>query len=142
MLQAFATPRNRTVSVLLLVACGLLALAAARLGISDNPPGIVLAFLSIAAFFAALAHGWRRARPFWLLACGALASLVVLSALTILFDISAAKTEPGGPWASVLRALSRVCMVAAMACPSALLVGAVGGIVALVRTGRRPHTAA
>ena len=142
MLQAFATPHNRTVSVLLLVACGLLAIAAARLGISDNPPGILLAFLSIAAFVAALVHPWRRARPFWLLAGGSLAALAVLTALTILFDILGTKMGPGGLLAGVLHALSGGCMLAAMVCPSAVMVGAVGGLVMFVRERFRSNTAA
>ncbi len=142
MLQAFATPHNRTVSVLLLAACGLLAIAAARLGISDNPPGILLAFLSIAAFVAALVHHWRRARPFGLLAGGSLAALAVLMALAILFDISAPKVGPGGLLVGVLHVLSRGCLLAAMACPSALMVGVVGGLVMLVRERHRSNTAA
>jgi hypothetical protein len=141
-LQAFATPRNRTVSALLLVSCGLLAIAAARLGISDNPPGIVVAFLSIAAFVTALVHSWRRARPFWLLAGGSLAALAVLSVFTIAFDILATKVGPGGFLAGVLHALSFGCMLAAMVCPSALVVGAVGGLVMLVRERLRSNTAA
>jgi len=142
MLRAFATPRDRTVSVILLVACGLLAIAAAWTGISDNPPGILLAFVSIAALVTAFTHHWRRARPFGILAGGALAALVVLFVLTILFDISAKKMSPGGLPAGVLRALSIGCMLAAMACPSALVVGSVGGLVMLVRGRVRSGTAA
>ena len=142
MLHAFATPHNRTVSVLVLVACGLLAIAAARLGISDNPPGIVVAFLSIAAFVTALVHRWRRARPFWLLAGGSLAALVVLALLAILFGILSNKLGPGGLLAGVVGVLSGGCMLAAMVCPSALVVGAVGGLVMLVRERLRSNTAA
>ena len=142
MLQAFATPHNRTVSVLLLLACGLLAIAAAGLGISDNPPGILLAFLSIAALVAALVHPWRRARPFWLLAGGSLAALVVLMALAILSDILAGKVAPGGFLVAALRVLSGGCMLAAMVCPSALVVGAVGGLVVFIRERSRSNTAA
>ena len=142
MLQAFATPHNRTVSVLLLVACGLLAIAAARLGIIDNPPGIILALLSIAAFVTALVHHWRRARPFGLLAGGSLAALAVLMALAILSDILATKVGPGGLLVGVLHVLSRGCMLAAIVCPSALVVGAVGGLVMLVRGRHRSNTAA
>jgi hypothetical protein len=141
-LQAFATPHNRMVSVLLLVACGLLAMAAARLGIIDNPPGIVLAFLSIAAFVTALVHHWRRARPFGLLAGGSLAALVVLGLLAVLFGILSNKLGPGGLLASVLGALSGGCMLAAMVCPSALMVGVVGGLLMLVRERVRLNMAA
>ena len=142
MLQAFATPHNRTVSVLLLVVCGLLAIAAARLGISDNPPGIILALLSIAALVTALVHHWRRARPFGLLAGGSLAALVVLALLAILFAILSDKLGQGGLLAGVLGALSGGCMLAAMICPSAFMVGVVGGLLMLVRERVRLNTAA
>jgi hypothetical protein len=142
MLQAFATPHNRTVSVLLLVACGLLAIAAARLGITDNPPGILLGFLSIAAFVTALVHPWRSARRFWLLAGGSLAALAVLILLCALFVTLAKKWGPGGVLFGVLDALSGGCLLAAVVCPPAFMVGVVGGLVMLARERHRTNTAA
>jgi hypothetical protein len=142
MLQAFATPHNRTVSVLLLVACGLLAVAAATLGIIDNLPGIVLAFLSIAAFVTVLVHPWRSPRRFWILAGGSLAAFAVLVLLCALFVILAKKCGPGGVLFGVLDALSGVCMVAAGVCPSPFMVGVVGGLVMLARERHRTKTAA
>ena len=38
MLEAFSTPRNRNRTVILFAICGMLAVAAAAVGISDNPP--------------------------------------------------------------------------------------------------------
>jgi len=141
-LRAFATPHHRRVSVVLLVACGLLATGAARLGLTDNPPGIVLAFLSVAVFVTVLVHPWRSARRFWLLAGGSLAALAVLMALAILSDILAARVGPGGLLVGALHVLSSGCMLAAMVFPSTLVVGAVGGLVMLVRGRHRSNTAA
>jgi len=38
MIAAFSTPYNRTRTFILLTVCGLLAIAAAAVGIDDNPP--------------------------------------------------------------------------------------------------------
>jgi hypothetical protein len=141
-LRAFAAPYNRTLSVLLLVACGLLAAGAAKLGISDNPPGILLAFLSIAAFVTALVHPWRSARPFGLLAGGSLAAFAILVLLCALFDTLAKRWGPGGLLFGVLHALYGACLLGVMVCPSAFVVGAVGGLVMLARERHRSNTAA
>ena len=78
--------------------------------------------------------GWRLS--------AAPAALVVLMALAILSDILAPKVGPGGLLVAVLHVLSRGCMLAAMVCPSALMVGAVGGLVMFVRERFRSNTAA
>jgi uncharacterized membrane protein YccC len=56
MIAAFSTPRNRIKTFILLAICGLLAIAAAAVGIDDNPPGILLAFLAATAFVLAFVH--------------------------------------------------------------------------------------
>ncbi len=45
MIDAFSIPRNRIKALILLVVCGLLTIAAAAVGVDDNPPGILLAYL-------------------------------------------------------------------------------------------------
>jgi hypothetical protein len=57
-LEALSTPHNRTVSFVLLFVCGLSAIASGVVGISDNPPGILLAFLAAAAFVLGFVHPW------------------------------------------------------------------------------------
>jgi uncharacterized membrane protein (UPF0136 family) len=67
MIAAFSTPYNRTRTFILLAVCGLLAIAAAAIGIDDNPPGVLLAFLAATAFVLAFVHPWRTARKFMFL---------------------------------------------------------------------------
>ena len=64
MINAFSTLGNRGKTFVLLVICGLLAIAATIVGINDNLPGILLAFLAAVAFVLAFAHPWRSARKF------------------------------------------------------------------------------
>jgi hypothetical protein len=63
-MDAFSTPQNRIKTFILLFVCGLLAIAAAVLGIDDNPPGILLAFLAALALILAFVHPWRTEREF------------------------------------------------------------------------------
>jgi hypothetical protein len=53
MLEAISTPRNRFWTLIFLIVCGVSAIAAGVVGISDNPRGILLAFLSAAALILA-----------------------------------------------------------------------------------------
>lgn len=59
MLQAFSSPRDRRRSAVLAAGGLALAVAAAVAGISDNPPGLILALLAVAALTLALTHPWR-----------------------------------------------------------------------------------
>ena len=47
MTNAFSTPHNRKMTLILLAICGLLAIAAVAVGIDDNLPGIILPFLRL-----------------------------------------------------------------------------------------------
>ena len=67
MIGALSTPQNRIKTLILLVICGLLAIAAAAVGIDDNLPGILLAYLAATAFVLAFVHPWRSARKFMFL---------------------------------------------------------------------------
>lgn len=64
---AFLTLGNRNKMFALLTLCGLFTIGAAVLGIDDNPPGILFAYLAAFAFVLAFAHPWQTARPFVLL---------------------------------------------------------------------------
>ena len=64
MTSAFSTPHNRTITLILLAICGLLAITAAVVGIDDNLPGILQAFLAATAFVLAFVHPWRTTKKF------------------------------------------------------------------------------
>ena len=64
MIVALSTPRNRKVTVVFLAIAAALAAAAGLVGISDNPPGILLAYGAAAALVLAFVHPWRTSRQF------------------------------------------------------------------------------
>ena len=88
MIGALSTPHNRIRTLIFFVTCGLSAIAAAAVGIDDNPPGILLALLAATAFVLAFVHPWRTSRQFRSpLYTSALGS-VVFGLLHIVFDVN------------------------------------------------------
>jgi uncharacterized membrane protein (UPF0136 family) len=73
-------------TLILLAICGLLAIAALVVGIDDNLPGILLAFIAATAFFLAFVHPWRTARKFMLLLLASILGFVLFIILNIILD--------------------------------------------------------
>jgi hypothetical protein len=139
MLQAFATPRNRRRTLILLVACGALATAAAVIGIDDNLPGILVAYLAVVVLILAFVHPARTEAPYRLLVWGSLAGGMVAAFLHEGFEALA-----HGPLHSgVLHALSGglaggFFLLAVLVAPPAFVVGCVGALVMAVHKRRHP----
>ena len=58
MLEAFSTPRNKNRTFILLGISAVLVAAAAIVGISDNPAGLIMAYLSATSLVVAFVHPW------------------------------------------------------------------------------------
>ena len=115
---------------LTLLACAAVLLGAALVvGISDNPPGVLLAFLSSIALVTALAVGLRTKRQFEILL---LASLLLFVGAAVLHNVfEAAASVAGAAW---LKAAGEVIgvtffLVAIFLCPAGIVVGLIGLIV-------------
>lgn len=136
MWEAFSTPnRNRTWMALGISA--VLALASAVVGISDNIPGIALAYLAALAFVVAFAHPWRESKQFLRLMYASVVGLVVLVLLHNLFDALAGNLEGFG--SDLVGGASALFFVAAtMICPAGFVVGAIGAAVRFSHE-RRSH---
>lgn len=139
MINALSTPRNRLRTLILLGICGLLAIAAASVGISDNPPGILLAFLAATAFVLAFVHPWRTSRQLRRLLY---ASLLGFALFVILNELFEAFFEPAGLHATNPGALDHVLNGLALAVfflsAAGIIVGVVGSVTMFVRGRRRP----
>lgn len=139
MIDAFSTPHNRIKTLILLVICGLSAIAAAAVGIDDNPPGILLAFLAATAFVLAFVHPWRTARQFRFLL---LASVLGLALFVILNNVFAAVAHNSATTAALQNLLQGLAvaafLLATLICPAAFIVGAVGSVAMFIRSRRRP----
>ena len=77
MIDALSTLHNRTRTIILLVICGLSAIASTFIGIDDNPPGGLLALLATVALILAFAHPWRTARKFMFLLLASVLGIVL-----------------------------------------------------------------
>ena len=139
MIAAFSTPYNRTRTFILLAVCGLLAIAAAAVGIDDNPPGILLAFLAATAFVLAFVHPWRTAKKFVLLLLASVLGFVLYIALNIVLDTAAQDPATVGALQDLLQSpvAAALSVIIAILCPAAFIVGAVGSIAMFMRNRRR-----
>ena len=140
MIDAFSTPRNRITTFILLAICGLLAIAAVAVGIDDNPPGILLAFLAATAFVLAFAHSWRTARKFMFLLLASVLGFVLFIILNIILDSVAQNPATSGALQDLIQspAINALNLIVAMICPAAFIVGAVGSVAMFIRNRRQP----
>lgn len=140
MSAAFSPPGNRNKSFILLAICVLLAMAAAAVGIDDNPPGILLAFLSATAFVLAFVHPWRTARKFMILLLASVLGFVLYIILNIILDTAAQDPATAGGLQDLLQSpvVNATSIIIAMVCAAAFIVGAVGSVAMFVRNRRRP----
>lgn len=137
-MDAFSTPRNRIKTLMLLAICGLSVIAAAAVGINDNPPGILLAFLAATAFVLAIVHPWRTARQFRFLLYASLLGLALFVLLNNVFAAVAHNSATTGALQILMQGLAVAAFfLATLICPAAFIVGAVGSVVLFIRSRRR-----
>ena len=138
MLQAMATPRDRTRTLIFLAICGAAAIAAALVGISDNPPGILLALAAAAALVLALVHPWRTPKQFGRLLLASLLGFVLFAVLHNVFEALAGVAEHVAVLHGLLEGLGAAAFIlATLVCPAAFLVSLVALVVVLIRNRRR-----
>jgi uncharacterized membrane protein len=139
MIDAFSTPRNRIKTVILLVVCGLSAIASVVVGIDDNPPGILLALLAATAFVLAFAHPWRTVRKFMFLLLASVLGFVLFIILNIIFDSIAQNPTTSSALQDLIQspAFEALNLIIAMICPAAFIVGAVGSVTMFIRNRRQ-----
>jgi hypothetical protein len=139
LIDAFSTPPNRIKSLILLVICGLTAIAAAAVGIDDNPPGILLALLAAIAFVLAFVHPWRTARQFRFLLSASVLGLALFVILNNVFAAAAHNAATAGALQNLLQGLAVAAFfLATLICPAAVIVGAAGLLAMFIRSRGRP----
>ena len=141
MLMALSTPRKRLETLALLIVCCALAASALAVGISDNPPGILLAYGAATALIVAVVHPWRTARRFWRLLYMSLLAFVLFA---VLHNVCGGMADEVAGVPVLRMALQSIAVVtfllAVMICPPAILVGATGSIAMIFRKRhRRTH---
>lgn len=110
-----------------------LAVAAGVVGVSDNPPGILLAYAAAVAVILAFVHRWRTPERFWLLAGVAVGGIVAFAFLHNVFE-ALARGGGGSGVSTVLEGLGTATLIVALLlCPAALVVGVVGAVTMWLR---------
>jgi len=139
MLDALRTSRNRTLTFILLAIFFALAASALVVGISDNPPGIALAFGAATALVLAFVHPWRTAKQFGLFLIASILGFVVFGILHNVFHGVAGEVESVRTLQILLQGLGVAAfLIAVLICPPAILVGAIGSVIMFIRNRRRP----
>ena len=140
MIGALSTPQNRIKTLILLVICGLSAIAAGAVGIDDNPLGILLAYLAATAFVLAFAHPWRTARKFVFLLLASLLGFVLFIILNIISDSVTQNPATSGALRELMQspAFDALNLIIALIFPAAFIVGAVGSVAMFIRNRRQP----
>ena len=135
---AFSSPRKRIVTFVFLAACAVFAIAASVVGISDNPPGILLAFLAAISFVLVFVHPWRTTKQYKFLFYASGLGFILFAILHNAFDAFAEMSASVGALHALLEGLSVAAfLLAILLCPPALLVGAVGSVVMFIWNRRR-----
>lgn len=125
--------KNRKKELILLGILFVLCIAGAGIiGVSDNPPGIALAFIAVLIPFFAWTRIWKSPKSFLKLAGFSLSGFVVFVILHNLFYAIAKMTE-----AALIIWLSNVVsvasfLIAVLICPVGIGVGLVGAVILLV----------
>jgi hypothetical protein len=123
--------------LIFLAICGAAAIAAALVGISDNPPGIFLALAAAVAFVLAFVHPWRTAKQFGRLLLASVLGLPLFVILHNVFEALAGMAEDIAILHGLLDGLGGAAfMLATLVCPAAFLVSVVA-LVVLIRNRRR-----
>jgi hypothetical protein len=140
MIEALSTPRNRKMTVVFLAIAAVLAAAAGVVGISDNPPGILLAYSAAAALVLAFVHPWRTSRQFRYFFYLSFVGFALLVVVHNVFEVVAGRMGGPGFVVAILQGIQVAAfLVAVLICPAALVIGAVGAVVMWIRNRRRPE---
>jgi len=140
MTGSFPTSNNRRMTLILLAICGLLAIAAVAVGIDDNPPGVLLAFLAATAFVLAFVHPWRTARKFMFLLLASVLGFILFIILSIISDSIVQNPASSDTLKKLIESPVNevLSIIFAMLCPAALIIGAVGSVVMFISNRRQP----
>jgi membrane protease YdiL (CAAX protease family) len=137
MFKKLKLPRNIIGSLIFLVACCVLAFAASVVGISDNPSGIGLAFLSAIALVLTFVHPWRTSKQFRYLIYASGLGLILSVVLHNVFEGIASKVGETSMSYGLLNGTGvAFFFIAILVCPSGLLVGAIGIAIMSIRKRR------
>ena len=126
---------NRRIT-LLLIALAIIAITIGLIiGISDNPPGIIILYAGILLLIISFIHTWRKIRPFLILL---LISSVAVPVFVVLHNIFFGIAELNSDARLLYEVLSffdaMSFIIALIICPSGIVVGLGGALILFIRS--------
>jgi hypothetical protein len=112
-----------------LVLSALSMIAALIVSISDNPPGIILSFMSSILFVLAFTHNWKKPKPYIILLISSVFGFVLFAVLHNVFEV----IGKGTFW-EVIGAF--FFLLAIFLCPAGIIIGIVGSIITAIKNER------
>ncbi len=138
-MEAFSTPRNKLITLVLLAACGLLTIASVVVGINDNPPGVILALLSAITLILAFAHPWRDAKRFFFLFLASVIGFVLFIIMSIVSESLLQNPAASRMLKNLIQSPMNdtLSLISSMIFTAALIIGVIGSVVMLIRKRRK-----
>ena len=120
---------------LLLLALAIVAITIALIiGVSDNPPGIIILYSGIILLIISLVYIWRKIRPFLILLIVSIVGVPVFAVLHNIFYGIAELTSNIKLLPEILSFFDVMSfLIALIICPSAIIVGMGGVLILLVK---------
>ena len=138
-LQLTNIKSSRKVTIILLAACAASLAVAFLIGISDNPPGLLLCYLSVTAFILAFVHTWRKVKYFLVLTGASLIGFFLFAVLHNVFYGLGQMAADLVVLKYLLDSLNVVSfLVAILLCPAGLLLGAIGSVIMYLKQRKIP----
>ena len=129
-----STVKSRKISLVLIATSILLMIAANIVGIADNPPGIILAFISICAVITAFVHHWTKLKKFLILLIGSVVGFPVFAVLHNLFYALAEMAKDIIIVKQILEIIDVLSfLITIFICPVGIIVGATGSIILAIK---------
>ncbi len=138
-LQLKGTKSSRKVTFIFLAICCVSMIVAFFIGISDNPPGLLLCYLAAIALILAFIHTWRRVKYFMILLG---ASLIGFPFFAVLHNVFYGLGEMAADIIVLNHLLGFLSagffLVAIIVCPAGFLISAVGSVLMYLKKRKIP----
>lgn len=119
--------KNNELTITFIVMFVILLAAAFLVGISDNPPGLILCYLATASLILAFVHRWRKLKSFLILLGASIIGFLVFVILHNVFYAFAEIAVDITILNYLLEFLHAVFfLIAVLVCPTGLLIGTIG----------------
>ncbi len=126
--------KNSRLTILVLALAIIAVTIGLIIGISDNPPGIIILYAGIILLIISLVYIWRKIRPFLILLIVSIVGVPVFAVLHNIFYGIAELTSDVKILPEILRLFDAMSFIIALIiCPSGIIVGLGGALILFVK---------